>query len=61
MVVFEDHAPDVVIAIIILAAVSVVVYPLRVYTRIKYGSWGYDDWSMAAAVVCGYLLEKGHS
>ncbi|KJX96093.1 hypothetical protein TI39_contig835g00008 [Zymoseptoria brevis] len=50
-IVFEDHAPNVAAAIIILSFISCVVFPLRVYTRIKFGSWGFDDWAMTVAVI----------
>jgi hypothetical protein len=50
MVIFEDHAPNVAATIIILSSISMIVFPLRVYTRIKYHSWGYDDWAMVSAV-----------
>ncbi|EGP82560.1 uncharacterized protein MYCGRDRAFT_16614, partial [Zymoseptoria tritici IPO323] len=49
--VFEDHAPNVAAAIIILSFISCIVFPLRVYTRIKFGSWGFDDWAMTIAVI----------
>lgn len=51
MVVFEDHAPNVAATIIILSAISLVVFPLRVYTRIRHQAWGMDDWSMTFAAV----------
>lgn len=51
MVVFKDHAPNVAATIIILSTISIIVFPLRVYTRLKHRSWGRDDWCMSIAVV----------
>lgn len=51
MVVFEDNAPKVAATIIILLTISLIVFPLRVYTRLKHNAWGIDDWSMSIAVV----------
>lgn len=51
MVVFKDNAPNVAATIIILVTISLIVFPLRVYTRLKHNAWGSDDWSMLVAVV----------
>ncbi|EME38792.1 hypothetical protein DOTSEDRAFT_66792 [Dothistroma septosporum NZE10] len=51
MVVFEDHAPNVAATIIILSVTALVVFPLRVYTRIRHQAWGLDDWSMTVAAI----------
>lgn len=55
MVIFEDKAPSVAATIIILVVFSLIVFPMRVYTRIKHNAWGWDDWAMSAAVVCNIL------
>ena len=52
MVVFEDKAPSVAATIIILVTLSAIVFPMRVYTRLKHNAWGWDDWAMTFAVVC---------
>ncbi|CAK3773614.1 hypothetical protein DOTSEDRAFT_66792 [Lecanosticta acicola] len=49
--VFEDNAPNVAATILILTIFSLIVYPMRVYTRIKHSAWGWDDWAMTAAVI----------
>ncbi|EME87043.1 uncharacterized protein MYCFIDRAFT_110806, partial [Pseudocercospora fijiensis CIRAD86] len=48
---FEDNAPNVAATIIILTAISLIVYPMRVYTRVKGNAWGWDDWSMTFALI----------
>lgn len=50
-IIFEDKAPNVAATIIILVAISAIVFPLRIYTRIKHNAFGWDDWSMCAALV----------
>jgi len=52
MTVFTDNAPHVFAAVCTLAIFSFVVFPLRVYIRLKKKAWGYDDWFMLAGVVC---------
>ncbi|EMF08183.1 uncharacterized protein SEPMUDRAFT_121672 [Sphaerulina musiva SO2202] len=49
--IFEDKAPNVAAAIIILVAISAVVFPLRIYTRIKHKAFGWDDFTMCCAAV----------
>ncbi|KAF7196885.1 hypothetical protein HII31_01803 [Pseudocercospora fuligena] len=50
-VIFDDNAPNVAATIIILTSLSLVVYPMRVYTRVKGNAWGWDDWSMTFALI----------
>ncbi|RYP07109.1 hypothetical protein DL764_002741 [Monosporascus ibericus] len=50
MVLFEDHAPGLAAAVITICAFGYLTYGLRAYTRIKYSSWGPEDWCMTAAV-----------
>ncbi|KXT15563.1 hypothetical protein AC579_6539 [Pseudocercospora musae] len=50
-VIFEDNAPNVAATIIVLTTISLVVYPMRVYTRVKGNAWGWDDWSMTVALI----------
>lgn len=54
--IFEDKAPNVAAAIIILVAISAVVFPLRIYTRIKHKAFGWDDFTMCCAAVSSLLL-----
>lgn len=54
--IFEDKAPNVAAAIIILVAISAVVFPLRIYTRIKHKAFGWDDFTMCCAAVSSTLL-----
>lgn len=49
--IFEDKAPNVAAAIIILVAISAVVFPLRIYTRVKHKAFGWDDFTMCCAAV----------
>ncbi|KAK4495206.1 hypothetical protein PRZ48_013533 [Zasmidium cellare] len=51
MVIFEDKAPSVAATIIILVTFSAIVFPMRVYTRVKHNAWGWDDWAMTFAVI----------
>lgn len=53
--IFEDKAPNVAAAIIILVAISAVVFPLRIYTRIKHKAFGWDDFTMCCAAVSSSL------
>ncbi|RYP48653.1 hypothetical protein DL768_005497 [Monosporascus sp. mg162] len=50
MVLFEDHAPGLAAAVITICAFGYITYGLRAYTRIKYSSWGPEDWCMTAAI-----------
>lgn len=54
--IFEDKAPNVAAAIIILVAISAVVFPLRIYTRVKHKAFGWDDFTMCCAAVSCTLL-----
>lgn len=54
--IFEDKAPNVAAAIIILVAISAVVFPLRIYTRIKHKAFGWDDFTMCCAAVSSSTL-----
>lgn len=54
--IFEDKAPNVAAAIIILVAISAVVFPLRIYTRIKHKAFGWDDFTMCCAAVSNSTL-----
>lgn len=56
--IFEDKAPNVAAAIIILVAISAVVFPLRIYTRIKHKAFGWDDFTMCCAAVSSTLLSQ---
>lgn len=53
--IFEDKAPNVAAAIIILVAISAVVFPLRIYTRVKHKAFGWDDFTMCCAAVSSSL------
>jgi hypothetical protein len=55
-IMFMDHAPNVAATIIILVTISLVVFPLRVYARLKYEAWGRDDWCMTAAFVSSSVI-----
>ena len=50
-VIFDDNAPNVAATIIILTTLSLIVFPMRVYTRVKGNAWGWDDWSMTFALI----------
>ncbi|KAI5364727.1 hypothetical protein Slin15195_G042650 [Septoria linicola] len=50
-VIFEDHAPNLAATIIILVFISAIVFPLRLYTRIKHNAFGWDDWTMTFAAI----------
>ncbi|RYP89652.1 hypothetical protein DL770_004230 [Monosporascus sp. CRB-9-2] len=50
MVLVEDHAPGLAAAVITICAFGYLTFGLRVYTRIKYSSWGIEDWCMTAAI-----------
>lgn len=54
--IFEDKAPNVAAAIIILVAISAVVFPLRIYTRVKHKAFGWDDFTMCCAAVSSSTL-----
>ena len=51
MTFYGDHAPHLAASIITLAVLAYIVFGLRVYTRLRIGAWGMDDWCMAAAMV----------
>lgn len=60
MTYYGDHAPELAGAVISLATIAYIVFGLRIYTRIRNGSFGVDDWCMAAATVssCSSLLDR---
>ncbi|KAF1925642.1 uncharacterized protein M421DRAFT_7669 [Didymella exigua CBS 183.55] len=49
MVYYGDNAPQLAGSVITLAIITYVTFGLRVYTRIRIGAFGMDDWSMTAA------------
>ena len=51
MTYYGDNAPQLAGSVIALAVIAYVTFALRIYTRIRNGSFGIDDWSMAAATV----------
>ena len=51
MTYYGDHAPQLAGATITLAILAYITFGLRVYTRLRNGSFGVDDWCMAAATV----------
>ena len=51
MVYYGDSAPQLAGSVIALAVIAYVTFGLRVYTRIRNGSFGVDDWSMTVATV----------
>lgn len=58
MAYYGDNAPQLAGSVIALATIAYVVFGLRIYTRIRNGSFGVDDWCMVAATVrtTGYSL-----
>jgi hypothetical protein len=52
MAIYGDHAPQLAGAVIALAVIAYITYGLRIYTRVRNGSFGMDDWSMTVAMVC---------
>ncbi len=51
MVFYGDDAPQLAGSVIALAALAVITFALRVYTRIRSRSFGVDDWTMTIAMV----------
>lgn len=51
MAIYGDNAPQLAGSVIALAVIAYVTYGLRIYTRLRNGSWGMDDWSMTVAMV----------
>jgi hypothetical protein len=47
-----DRSLNVFAAVVTLAVVALVVFPLRAYVRITNKAWGIDDTLMAVALVC---------
>jgi hypothetical protein len=56
MTYYGDHAPQLAASVITLAVLAYIVFALRVYTRVRNGAWGVDDWCMAAAIVSPVTL-----
>ncbi|KAI1075461.1 hypothetical protein F5B20DRAFT_559788 [Whalleya microplaca] len=50
MVLFADHAPNLAAAVITICAFGYITFGLRVYSRLRFASWGIEDWCMAAAL-----------
>ncbi|RYP49497.1 hypothetical protein DL769_011062 [Monosporascus sp. CRB-8-3] len=55
MVLFEDHAPGLAAAFIAVCVFGYLTYGLRAYTRIKYSSWGPEEWCMTAAITMTFF------
>lgn len=53
MVYYGDNAPQLAGSVITLAVIAYITFSLRVYIRVRNGSFGVDDWSMTVATV-GY-------
>lgn len=51
MTYYGDNAPKLASAVITIAIIAYVVFGLRIYTRIRHGAFGVDDWCMSAATV----------
>lgn len=51
MVYYGDNAPKLAGTVIGLAIIAYITFVLRIYTRLRHGSFGVDDWSMTAAMV----------
>ncbi|KAJ8111734.1 hypothetical protein OPT61_g5736 [Boeremia exigua] len=51
MVYYGDRAPKLAGSVISLGVLAVITFSLRIYTRIRNGSFGIDDWSMTAAML----------
>ena len=58
MTYYGDNAPQLAGSVIALAVIAYVTFALRIYTRIRNGSFGVDDWSMAAATVSKSLSTR---
>jgi hypothetical protein len=56
MTYYGDNAPQLAGSVIALATLAYILFGLRVYTRIRNGAWGVDDWCMAAAMVSIFAL-----
>lgn len=52
MAIYGDNAPQLAGSVIALTVIAYITYGLRIYTRLRNGSWGMDDWSMSVAMVC---------
>jgi hypothetical protein len=55
MTYYGDNAPQLAASVITLAVIAYVVFGLRVYTRVRNGAFGMDDWCMAAATVSVFV------
>lgn len=51
MAIYGDNAPQLAGSVIALTVIAYVTYGLRIYTRVRNGSFGIDDWSMTIAMV----------
>jgi|SRR5690242_11928269 len=51
MAYYGDHAPQLAGSVVTLATIAVITFALRIYTRVRNGSFGIDDWSMTGAMV----------
>lgn len=51
MVYYGDNAPQLAGSVIALVVIASVAFGLRIYTRVRNGSFGMDDWSITAATV----------
>ncbi|KAF2624830.1 hypothetical protein BU25DRAFT_134871 [Macroventuria anomochaeta] len=51
MTYYGDNATQLTGSVIALATIAYITFGLRIYTRIRNGSFGVDDWSMAAATI----------
>jgi hypothetical protein len=51
MTYYGDNAPQLAASVITLAVIAYVVFGLRVFTRVRNGAFGVDDWCMTAATV----------
>ncbi|KAI0015044.1 hypothetical protein F4780DRAFT_128711 [Xylariomycetidae sp. FL0641] len=50
MVLFEDNAPNLAAGVITICIIGYVTYGLRVYCRLRFATWGVEDWCMTAAL-----------
>lgn len=51
MAIHGDNAPQLAGTVIALSTIAYITFGLRMYTRIRNGSFGMDDWAMTAATV----------
>jgi hypothetical protein len=51
MTYYGDNAPQLAGSVIAIAVIAYIVFALRVYTRVRSGAFGVDDWCMCAATV----------